>query len=132
MSTEDNKKIARRLLEEPFITGNLDVLDEFCAPSYQHNYFGSLAELKQAIVEIRSGFPDMRQTVEEMIAEDDKVVARVTWRGTHTGEYQGIAPTGKVLTGNGATFYRFVDGKLVDDRSVMEMPDVRQYLLGSQ
>jgi predicted ester cyclase len=80
-------------------------------------------------MEIRSAFPDVRQTVEEMIAEDDKVVARVSWRGTHTGEYQGIAPTGKVVTGQGAVFYRFVDGKVVDDRLIGEGPDVRQYLL---
>jgi predicted ester cyclase len=104
MSTEDNKKIARRLLEEPFSKGNLDVLDEFCAPSYQHKNLGGLAELKQAIVELRRGFPDIRQIVEEMIAEDDKVVSRVTWRGTHTGEFQGVAPTGKVLTANGLRF----------------------------
>ena len=107
----------------------MDVLDEVCAPSYQHETFGGVAGVKQAIVEIRRGFPDMRQTVKEMVAEGDKVAVRVTWRGTHTGEYEGIAPTGRVVTANGATFYRFVDGKVVEDGGIIDVPDVRQLLL---
>ena len=131
MSTEDNKKLTRRLLEEPYSTSNMDELDEFYAPSYQHKQIGGLAELKQVNREIRTAFPDGHITFEEMIAEDDKVVTRWTWRGTHTGEFQGVAPTGKAVTINGATFHRFVDGKLADDGDIMDVPDVRQYLLSS-
>jgi predicted ester cyclase len=132
MSTEDNKKIARRMIEEPWNQGNLDALDEICDPSYRVERIGGIAELKQGIAEFKRGFPDTRWTVEEVIAEGDTVVVRWSLRGTHMGEFEGIAPTGKVLTTTGISIYHFANGKIVDDRFETGWPDMRQYLLGSQ
>lgn len=131
MSTEDNKKAARRITEEPWNEGRLQTFDELCAPSYQTVGGGGIAEQKQAIAEFRRGFPDIRMTIDDMIAEGDKVAFCWTCTGTHTGEYEGIPPTGKPIKGTGISFYRFADGKLVADRFEASIGDLRQYLLGS-
>lgn len=129
MSIEENKRVARRMTEAPWNEGNLDALDEVCDPSYRLNDTAGITELKQAIAEYRRGFPDMSMTIEEMVAEGDTVVSRWTWRGTHLGEYQGIAPTGKKLTGTGITIFHLRDGKIIEDRFESGAPDVRQALL---
>jgi steroid delta-isomerase-like uncharacterized protein len=132
MSTEDNKKVARRMTEEPWNHGNLDALDEVCAPSYRLHGLGGVAELKQAIAAYRRAFPDLQMTIEELIAEGDAVASRWTIRGTHQGEFEGIAPTGKVVTGSGITIFHFADGKIVEDRFESADPDLRQQLLSSE
>lgn len=131
MSTEENKKVARRFTEESWNHGNLDAVDECCAPSYQLRATGGIAELKQEMVAMRRSFPDMSFTIEEMIAEGDAVVSRWTWRGTHLGELDGLAPTGKTLVSTGITIFHFADGKIVDDLFEAGSPDMRQMLLGS-
>jgi predicted ester cyclase len=131
MSTEDNKKAARRITEEPWNEGKLNTLDELCAPSFNMEGSGEIGELKQAIAEYRRGFPDIHMAIDDMIAEGDKVAFCWTCTGTHTGEYEGIAPTGKALKGTGISFYRFADGKLVADRFETSIDDLRQYLLVS-
>lgn len=131
MSIEDNKKAARRITEEPWNDGRLQTLDELCASSYQMEGGGGVAAQKQAIAEFRRGFPDIRMTIDDMVAEGDKVAFCWTCTGTHTGEYEGIAPTGKALKGTGISFYLFAGGKLVADRFESSITDMRQYLLGS-
>jgi predicted ester cyclase len=66
-----------------------------------------------------------------MVAEGDKVAYSWHWTGTHTGEYRGVAPTGKTVNVAGMVIYQFADSKLVDAHGVSS-PDIRQYLLGSQ
>lgn len=61
-----------------------------------------------------SAFPDLHLTIDDMVAERDKVVARVRWTGTHQGDYRGIAPTGKQVTFTAITIYRIVGGKVVE------------------
>lgn len=61
------------------------------------------------------GFPDMRITIEEMFAEGDAVISRVVWSGTHEGDYDGIAPTGRVVTMRGLSLYRIRNGRFVRD-----------------
>jgi predicted ester cyclase len=65
---------------------------------------------------IYTAFPDLQATIEEMIAEGDKVVVRWAWQGTHQGEWQGIAPTGKQFKNEGITIYTLANGRIVDDR----------------
>jgi predicted ester cyclase len=64
---------------------------------------------------MRTAFPDIHFTVEDLIAEDDKVVVRVTFRGTHQGIFMGIAPTGRQVTGIGVELARLADGKIVEE-----------------
>ena len=93
MSTEQNKALLRRLYEELFNRGNLNVVDELIAPdAVEHEEApgleGTAQELaKQFVTMLRTGFPDLRATVEDMIAEGDKVVAHITLKGTHQGEF---------------------------------------------
>lgn len=129
MSTEDNKRVARRMTDEVWNLGKPEVLDEICAPSYHLRGTGGLAELKRDITLMRRAFPDLRYTVEEMIAEGNAVVSRWTWHGTHRGEFEDIASTSKELTATGITIFHFADGKIVDDLFEMGSPDLRQILL---
>lgn len=116
MSVEQHKAIVRRMIEEPWNQGHLEVLDEICAPTYTIHGLGGLQELKQGITDARHAFPDLYCTIEEMIAEGDKIAFRWTMRGTQQGEWQGTAPTGKAMIITGITILRFADGKIVDDR----------------
>ncbi len=126
MSVEQHKAIVRRFVEEAWNNGNLDVLDEVCAPNYTLYGLGGLQELKQGITDFRRAFPDLHFTIEEMIAEDDKVAYRWTLRGTQQGEWQGNPPTGKTTTTTGITILRFADGKIVDDRFEGSNPEPQE------
>ena len=119
MSSEQNKVIARRIMEEGFVEGSLAVLDEFVAPEFlDHAAPPGLAPgregTKQLFAMIRSAFPDLRVTIEDEIAEGDKVVQRATTNGTMKGEYQGIPPTGKQATWTEMHILRFAGGRAVE------------------
>jgi steroid delta-isomerase-like uncharacterized protein len=73
-------------------------------------------------------FPDIDRTVEDLVAEGDKVVARWTARGTHTGDFQGLPPTGKVATSSGITIFRIADGKIVEEWSESDMLGLLQQI----
>ena len=116
---EENKAKMRRLIDEGFNQGNLGVVDELIAPdAVDHNLppgIGPGAEgLKQLITMFRTAFPNMHLATEDVIAEGDKVVARSTIRGTHKGEFMGIAPTGKQVTISGIDIVRSEGGKMVE------------------
>jgi len=119
MSTEDNKELVRRLLEEVTNQRNLAAVDQLVTPNFV-GYFTSFppvqgAEgLKQAISTVLTAFPDFHFTFDDMIAEADKVVARLTIRGGHTGALMGIPPTGKQITISALHIYRVAGGKLVE------------------
>ena len=117
MSVEHNKALVRRLYEEAFNKGNLAVVDEILAPTYIRHGLAPGAppgpeSTKQVFTMMRTAFPDLRITVEDMVGEGDKVVARMIVRGTHQGEYMGIAPTGKQVTVTTIGIYRFAGSKL--------------------
>ena len=121
MSAEENKVVSRRVAQEIFNGGNLDLADELYAPDYVlHD--PSLPEdlhgpegLKQYAAMTLGAFPDARVTVEDQVAEGDKVVSRWTATGTHTGELMGIAPTGRSIEISGITINRFSGGKIAED-----------------
>jgi predicted ester cyclase len=73
-----------------------------------------LESLKQLIIGLLRAFPDQHETIDDPVAEGDKVVARVRWTGTHQGEYLGVAPSGKQVTYTAITIYRIVGGKVVE------------------
>ena len=106
MSGANNKAIVLRLIEEVLSNGNLAVVDELIDPNFSLHLPGSQEPLhgteglKRAAEGLRSGFPDRRMLVEDIICEGDKVAVRVTQQGTHRGIFQGINPTGKQVNGN--------------------------------
>jgi predicted ester cyclase len=105
MPAEANRnvaRIARRFFDEVFNQGNLEIVDEIFAPDYvgySSAAFGKLIEgpegIKEFVTMYRAAFPDIHFEFEELIATDDKVVARWATDGTHNGELQGIQPTGR-------------------------------------
>jgi steroid delta-isomerase-like uncharacterized protein len=120
MSSDQNKTIVRRALEEPW-KGNLDVVDELIARDYvghdpaNPEPLRGPAGVKEFISTYRSAYPDARVTVEQQLAEGDMVATRWTGRGTHEGDLLGVAPTGKRVTITGITFSRLKDGKIVEE-----------------
>ena len=120
MMLETNKAVSRRIVEEAFSEGRYDVIEELVAPTFVNHDPSVTDDLKgpagvrQLIETYRSAFPDLRLTVEDQLAEGDKVATRWTARGTHQGELLGIAPTGKESTVTGLTIDRIADGKIVE------------------
>ncbi len=131
MSTEENKALARRLIEELWEKGNVAAVDELIAPNIVLHFDYptdvpvpaelqlSLEEIKQFHSQWHTTFPDLHCTVELQVAQGDLVVTRWTARGTHTGEYRGltykgIPPTGKQVTWTTTEIVRLVDSKVVE------------------
>jgi steroid delta-isomerase-like uncharacterized protein len=120
MSAEQNKVIMRRYFEEAWNKGFLELLDEIVSPDYiNHNPFvpdlpPGPAGLKPIFSGLRSAFPDLQHTLEEQIADGDKVATRWTFRGTHRGELMGIPATGKQVTISGIQIERIAGGKIVE------------------
>jgi steroid delta-isomerase-like uncharacterized protein len=75
-----------------------------------------------------AAFPDQKWTIEELIAEGDKVVNRFTWHGTHQGDFLGIPPTGNQVEVKGVVIDRFADGKIADTRILMDNLGLMQQL----
>ena len=113
---EENKAITRRFNDEVWTEGNLDVADEIVAADlvWHNTEINDVEAFKQNLIAFRAGFPDVHFTTEDMVAEGDKVVARFTSQGTHTGELWGIAPTGKQATWTSIGIIRITDGKIVE------------------
>jgi serine phosphatase RsbU (regulator of sigma subunit) len=117
---EENKASFRRYLEEAWNQNNLEVVDEIFDRYVSHQPDGSVLErgpedVKRFVGEFRSAFPDLRMSSEEQIAEGDRVVSHGTIRGTHQGEFRGMAPTGKEMEIPGMAVFRFSEeGKVVE------------------
>jgi steroid delta-isomerase-like uncharacterized protein len=130
MSAEEGKAITRRAYEA-INQKNLDALDEIVASDIidrdpAPGQAPGLEGVKQYFSSLHTAFPDVQMNIEDLIAEGDKVVARVTVGGTHQGEFMGIDPTGNQVTITGIDILRIADGKIVerwgkfDDLSMMQ------------
>src|SRR5713226_2086960 len=118
--SDANKNVVRRLFEEVWNKVNLPVADELFADNYSHHDSstpdfgrGPESEKKRATL-YRTAFPDVRLTVEDIIAEGETVTARWSCKGTHKGDLSGIAPTGKQFTISGISVARFTNGKMIE------------------
>lgn len=117
-TSDENKDISRRADEELFNRGNLSIADELFASNFvyhdpvSHEEWRGPESVKSYATMLRVAFPDLHQTIEEQIAEGDKVAYRWTARGTHQGEFMGIAPTGNRVEMTGISIARLIDGKL--------------------
>lgn len=122
MSSEENKARFRRFIEEGPNRGNLAVIDELVDPNVMYYMPGSSEPVrgcdgvKGVVSSFRAAFPDLHVTIEEIIAEGETVAARVTARGTNTGEMMGMASTGKRATWAVNHYSTFKEGKLIADR----------------
>lgn len=108
MSVEANKALIRRYFDEVVNRRNYDLIQEIFSKREMNPI-----KIEQTITELVEAFPDMKATIEEMIAEGDSVAVRWVDRGTHKGTWRGVAPTGKTVELRGATIFQIKDGKIV-------------------
>lgn len=107
MSVAANKEAVRRLFEEVWNARNLDAVADVLVPDY--------AERERVWAEmVLAAFPDTHFTIDDMLAEGDRVATRVTWRATHRGDFAGIAPTGKQIEISAMFIHRMGDGKAIE------------------
>ena len=130
---EDNKQFMRRFVEEAINQKNLDALNELVAEDFvEHIPFPGQCPgregLRQVLSAFISAFPDIRWTLEEQIAEGEKVVSRFTMTGTHRGEFLGIPPTGKSVNIWGVVIDVVRSGKFSESRIIMDTLGLMQQL----
>jgi steroid delta-isomerase-like uncharacterized protein len=133
VSTEENKAIAHRFAQV-WAAGGLHIVDELAAPEIVVSYptppepLRGQEAFKAFLTELIAGLPDASVTVDDMIAEGDKVACRWTMHGTHDGPLLGIPPTGKSIQISGFTFYRIADGKVVEESGMGNTISLMQQL----
>jgi len=116
---DDLKAIVQRYYAEVILKGNFAVLEEVVAKEIVAHGPGFLdikghATFLQSVQSFRTAFPDVQGTLEDVLAEGDRVVVRWTEQGTHQGEYAGIAATGKAMQWTGISIYRLAEGKVIE------------------
>jgi predicted ester cyclase len=116
MSVEQNKLAEHRFVDEVLNRGELSLIDELVSPAYRERTEEGMDrdKLRELVVAWRTGMPDLHAWIDLMVAEGDVVAVRVTVEGTHTGDYLGLAPTGKKVTGTLNYFDRFEKGLMVE------------------
>jgi len=131
MSAEENKAKVRAFYEKAVNKGDLTAVDELVGFTEIAHYSGGAVgqntpeSVKKWVADLRAAFPNIRVTVEDLISEGDKAVNRVTYRGTHTGEWNDpvwgrILPTGKQIAWSAIAINRFAGGKSVEAWDLMD------------
>lgn len=128
----ENKALVRRWVEG-VNTRNSTITDEIVAPHYAFYVAGRPAPMdreghERLVATFLGAFPDLRRNTEEMVGEVDKVVERWTVTGTHQGEFQGLAPTGRSISYAGITIWRIDGGKIVENRTIQDFMGLMQQL----
>jgi steroid delta-isomerase-like uncharacterized protein len=121
MSTETNIAICRRMIDQVYNQKRPDLIPEFYTEDVVYHLSGADHDVRIGIGDeiermtmALTAFPDLQLTVDDEIAQGEKVVFRWTVTGTHQGEFMSIAPTGKMVTRSGSAIYRLVDGKIAE------------------
>ena len=125
MSNEQNKANMSRLMVDLFVKGNMSVADELVTPDFiEHSAAPGLPTgipgLKAIAHIIRSGFPDFNLTVDDVVAEGDRVVLRLTKSGTQLGELFGVPPSGKFASWSAIHIIRMENGKMAEHWDVID------------
>jgi predicted ester cyclase len=129
MTAQDHKAIARRFFEEVWNQQKLDVVDEIFALNVILNGTSVSREaIKQLVTARRAAFPDIHVTVDDQVAEGDKVSTRRTWQATHQGPYRGLAATGKRVRWTQISIVRFAESRVVEDWAVADELSILQQL----
>ena len=132
MSEKENEGVFRRLIDEGFNKGNLFALDELFAPNFMEHQDGivppNVEGVKGAIVSLRTPFPDLNLTIEEIVASGDKTWARITGRGTHRAPFMGGSPTGKSFAITVIDICQFENGKIVEHWGVADRASLMEQL----
>lgn len=134
MSLEANKTVIRRWFEE-VNGGNMAAADEFYGADYilhdpnaEPGVPIGPASVRQYLAPIMAGFPDSKVTVDDVLAEEDKIAVRFTARGTHTGDFMGIPPSGKPIAAQGISIIRIANGQMVEEWQNFDMLTLLQQI----
>ena len=135
MSVEENKALVRHFMEEAFGQGKPELVDDLLSPDFvrydpyiEAGEVRGVETVKENIVWFRNVFPDLTCTIEDQVAEGDKVVSRWTIRGTHQGEFFGVPATGEWAEMGGIQIDRFEGGKIVEERAEFDLLGAMQQL----
>jgi predicted ester cyclase len=132
MSTQQNKDVVRRFIEEIFVKCNVDAADELATPDFTpHSWPGvgpGIENLKQGQRRVSSGLADISMKVDDMIAEDDRVAVRLTAHARQDGEFMGLPPSGKEYTISETHVFRLTDGKVAEHWVNADMLGLMQQL----
>lgn len=134
MATEQNKALVRRLIEEIFNQGNINLADEVFAPDFvEHEQLppgipDGREGVKALASMMRSAFPDFKATIDDILADGDKVVIRMTWSGAQKGEFMGIPATGRRMSIGVIDIIRVSEGKFVEHWGQMDSMGMMQQL----
>jgi steroid delta-isomerase-like uncharacterized protein len=131
-SAQENKAIVLRHWEEVVSKGNLDLIEEIFAPDFvayeADQDIRGPEGVRQFLLMLRAAFPDLQVTVEDVLAEGDKVVQRWSGHGSHEGELMGLPPSGKRISVAGITISRFEGGKVAEEWELYDMMGMMQQL----
>lgn len=119
MTTSETTTIVRQYMEAGVNQGDVSIVDTLLAPDFVFHFPGSPVPLNsqgwaQTTRLFQSAFPNQNTTVDELIGDDGLAAARFTFHGTHTGDFQGIPPTGKAVTMTGMAFWRLAGGRIAE------------------
>jgi len=134
MSIEQNKTSFRQFVEEVFNKGNVSMVDSLVLPDFiEHEELppgipGGREGVKQLANIMRGAFPDYKATINDLVAEGDKIVCRMTWTGTHQGEFMGIPATGKSVSFGVIDIVRMDGGKFAEHWGLMDNAGLMQQL----
>jgi steroid delta-isomerase-like uncharacterized protein len=125
VSIEANKRQVREGFQRLMNQGELALADDLVSADFLNHEappgaLGGPTGLRKVVTMLRAAFPDLHLEIQEVIAEDDKVVVRTTMRGTHAGPYLGIPPTGRQFEQQQIHIFRFKNGKTVEHRAVRD------------
>jgi steroid delta-isomerase-like uncharacterized protein len=134
--TQDAKAVVRRYYQDLWNSWNFDAAADLIAPDI--SFRGSLGLVVRGRVDfldyvrmVRTAFPDFHNSIEELIAEDDKVAARLTYGGTHQGALFGVAPTNRHVTYAGVAIFRIFDRQIVEGWVLGDLASLMQQLQSS-
>ena len=130
MSVATNKAIVRRYIEQVYNKRRPDLLEEFLIEDFNShtNLAPGLEGVKQFFAISIAAFPDQQTTIEDVIAEEDKVVVRATFRASHQGDLNGIPPTGRTVKTSWISIFRLANGKIVEHWYEDDMMGLMQQL----
>jgi steroid delta-isomerase-like uncharacterized protein len=131
--SEEGKTVARRLIEELFNTGNLELADQVLADDYvdhspSHPDLPGPENVKRAVREWRAAFSDTLNVIDDMVAEGDRVAVRWTTHATHRGEFMGIPATGNPIAVTSFGIFRLSGGKVVESWDTFNVVEMMQQL----
>jgi steroid delta-isomerase-like uncharacterized protein len=134
-STESHKRVVRRFYIEAWNNKKLEILEETHHPNWTHqdpsnpeDMHGGPEGNRARLAQVMAAFPDIHYTLEDLIAEGDRVVVRFTVTGTHQGVFAGIPATGKQVRMSGIIIHRIQDGKIIEDWVVRDTLGLMQQL----